>query len=70
MSHECSGCGLRSCDGRCFDECEADFEPIEEVAAPRVKHVRSPEYVRWCAEVDAARTTVVHSDPLLKRGVA
>lgn len=25
---ECDGCGLRSCSGKCFDETEADYDPL------------------------------------------
>jgi hypothetical protein len=62
----CSGCGLRSCDGRCFHESPADYAP-EEAPAPRAKYVPSPEYLAWCAEVDSKRTTVTHGDPLLEK---
>jgi hypothetical protein len=51
MTRECTGCGLRSCEGQCFDECEADHpKPIEEVSAPRQPYVPSPEYLAWIAE--------------------
>lgn len=34
MTYECSGCGMRSCDGRCFSECEADYpDEVETIEA-------------------------------------
>ena len=28
MTYPCSGCYSRFCDGRCFDETEADYDPL------------------------------------------
>jgi hypothetical protein len=61
----CSGCGLWHCDGRCFDECAADYpEPIEEVAEPRIPYVMSEEFAAWCQAADAHRFTDCGGDPL------
>jgi hypothetical protein len=75
MTYPCSGCGLRSCDGRCFDECAADYPPEPETKAKPRKYTPSPEYLEWCREVDAKREPLTtcapdplkHLDPLLKK---
>lgn len=33
MTRVCSGCGLHSCDGRCFDECAADYPESEQTTS-------------------------------------
>jgi hypothetical protein len=52
MSRECSGCGLRSCEGQCFDECDPDA-------------VEAWENIKRLSE--QYRLTEVHGDPLLRR---
>jgi hypothetical protein len=39
MTRVCSGCGLHSCDGRCYLECAADYA--------------DDEYTEWLARVEA-----------------
>lgn len=33
MTRVCSGCGLNNCEGRCFTQCEQDFEGDPEMDA-------------------------------------
>ena len=40
MTYECSGCGMRSCDGRCFDETEADYAVEERRETTTILGVR------------------------------
>jgi hypothetical protein len=57
----CSGCGLRSCDGRCFHETPADYEP------PKVD--RYARFLELC-DLEEERLTEVRGDPFVKRRAA
>lgn len=61
MTHPCTGCGLRLCEGECYFATPTDDEAIE---PGTTVYVPSPEYLAWCAEIDAERTTVTNADPL------
>ena len=71
MTRVCSGCGLHSCDGRCFTECAADYPPEDKAAVTRKPYVPSTEYLAWLEQVQAKelialRDADVSGDPLRK----
>jgi hypothetical protein len=35
----CSGCGLRSCDGRCFLECPTDYDENDGIALDELRRL-------------------------------
>jgi hypothetical protein len=61
MTYKCSGCGLRSCDGRCFNECPSDYEPT--------KVDRYARFLELCA-LEEERLTEVRENPFPKRRAA
>jgi len=51
----CSGCGLMSCPGECFLQCEADFPPEVETPEVRKPYEPSPEYRAWLMSLPKKR---------------
>lgn len=56
MSDTCSGCGLRSCSGECFDQSEADFDPLWETRKANEEALRRKveDELRFTMRKDAA----------------
>jgi hypothetical protein len=57
MTRVCSGCGLHSCDGRCYLECAADYPETEETISTLALDDLREMY---------GGLTECRSDPLLK----
>jgi hypothetical protein len=64
MKYPCSGCGLHSCDGRCFTECAADY-------AAEPEHCRCGEILKdgECSVCDA-KLTECRGDPMQRKDEA
>jgi hypothetical protein len=64
----CSGCGLRFCEGQCFDACPSDF-PAEPAEQSTLTDEDRKAFTDWCAIQDARREqlTETRGDPFLDR---